>query len=107
MPIQTPIEKWSGIVQEVVLGATAADGGTRSHTVVVGGETALPFLLFEGKIPHQPLTAMEIKSRRPADWSPLLHEAWGAAMDDPAAWAKARASGSKEWLVPSTIPPPW
>jgi acetyl-CoA decarbonylase/synthase complex subunit delta len=89
MPIQIPIEKWSGKVQEVVLGATAADGGTRSHTVVVGGETTLPFLQFEGKIPHQPLAAVEIKSRRPADWSPLLHEAWGAAMDDPAAWAKA------------------
>ncbi|MEZ4611360.1 MAG: hypothetical protein R2838_14180 [Caldilineaceae bacterium] len=38
-------------MQEVVLGATAADGGTRSHTVVVGGETALPFLLFEGRFP--------------------------------------------------------
>ena len=89
MPIQTPIEKWSGQVQSITLGATPADGGTRSRTVTVGGETTLPFLQFEGEIPHPPVVAIEIKSRRPADWSPLLQDAWGDALDDPAAWAHA------------------
>ena len=99
MPIQIPLEKWSGKVKEVTIGATRAQGGTRSHTVTVGGETTLPFLHFEGQIPHPPVAALEIKSRRPADWSPLLLETWGAAVDDPAAWAKAAEAGGADFLV--------
>ena len=82
-------EKWAGKVREITLGATAADGGTRTHTVVVGGETAMPFLHFEGDFPHAPVVAIEIKDQKPADWSPLLLEAWGEVMADPARWAQA------------------
>jgi len=82
-------EKWTGRVREVTLGATAAEGGTRTKTVTVGGETTLPFLHFEGEIPHRPVIAIEIQDRRPDDWSPLLVEAWGEVMNDPAEWAKA------------------
>lgn len=89
MPVQIPIEKWTGAVREVTLGATAAQGGTRTRTVTVGGETTLPFLHFEGRIPHAPVAALEIRSRRPTDWSPLLLDTWGPAVGDPAAWAKA------------------
>ena len=99
MPIQIPLEKWSGKVKEVTIGATKAQGGTRSHTVTVGGETTLPFLHFEGLIPHAPLAALEIKSRRPADWSPLLLEVWGAVVDDPGAWAKAAEAAGADFLV--------
>ncbi len=99
MPIQIPLEKWSGKVKEVTIGATRAQGGTRSHTVTVGGETTLPFLQFEGQIPHAPLAALEMKSRRPADWSPLLLETWGSAVDDPAAWAKAAEAAGADLLV--------
>ena len=99
MPIQIPLEKWSGKVKEVTIGATRAQGGTRSHTVTVGGETTLPFLHFEGQIPHAPVAALEIKSRRPADWSPLLLETWGAVIDDPAAWAKAAEAAGADFLV--------
>ena len=99
MPIQIPLEKWSGKVKEVTIGATKAQGGTRSHTVTVGGETTLPFLQFEGQIPHAPLAALEMKSRRPADWSPLLLETWGSVVDDPAAWAKAAEAAGADLLV--------
>ncbi len=88
MTLQIPKEKWTGSVREITLGATAANGGSRGHTVTVGGETTLPFLHFEGQIPHPPQIAMEVKSRRPKDWSPLLLEAWADVIDDPAAWAK-------------------
>ncbi len=87
--IEIPKEKWSGKVREVTLGATAAQGGTRSRTVTVGGETTLPFLHFEGEIPHPPAIAVEVQDRPPADWSPILLEAWGEAVQDVAAWAKA------------------
>jgi len=99
MPIQIPQEKWSGKVREITLGATKAEGGTRSRTVTVGGETTLPFLHFEGQIPHAPVVAVEVKSRRPADWSPLLLEAWGDVAGDPAAWAKAAEERSADLIL--------
>jgi acetyl-CoA decarbonylase/synthase complex subunit delta len=86
--IEVPKEKWSGKVREITLGATTADGGTRAKTVTVGGETTLPFLHFEGKIPHPPVIAVEVQDRTPADWSPVLLEAWGDVTEDTAAWAK-------------------
>jgi acetyl-CoA decarbonylase/synthase complex subunit delta len=63
--------------------------------VTVGGETTLPFLAFEGKIPHRPAIAVEVIDVAPDDWSPLLLEAWGDVVSDPAAWAKkAEAIGA-------------
>ena len=99
MPIQTPLEKWGGKVREITLGATKAEGGTRSRTVTVGGETTLPFLHFEGQIPHAPVVAVEVKSRRPDDWSPLLLEAWGDVAGDPAAWAKAAEDAGADLIL--------
>jgi acetyl-CoA decarbonylase/synthase complex subunit delta len=87
--IEIPKEKWSGKVREITLGATEADGGTRSHTVTVGGESTLPFLTFEGDIPHAPIIAIEVQDRQPAEWSAVLVEAWNGAMQDVATWAKA------------------
>ena len=89
MPVEIPKDTWSGTVRTVTLGATAADGGTRAKTVTVGGEKTLPFMHFEDETPNMPVVAIEIKDRRPDDWSPLLVEAWDSVMDDPAAWAKA------------------
>ncbi len=98
--IEIPKEKWTGKVREITLGATAAEGGTRAKTVTVGGETTLPFLHFEGVIPHAPKLAIEIKSRKPeGDWSPLLIETWGAAMDDPGAWAKAAEAAGADLIL--------
>jgi acetyl-CoA decarbonylase/synthase complex subunit delta len=87
MPVAIPKEAWSGRVLEVTLGATPAEGGSRGRTVTVGGESTLPFLHYEGAIPHRPVVAVEVLDRRPDDWSPLLLEAWGEVLDDPAAWA--------------------
>lgn len=89
MPIEIPKDRWPGSVTTVTIGATAAEGGSRARAVTVGGEKTLPFLHFEGEIPHRPAIALEIKDRRPDDWSPLLLEEWEAVSDDPAKWAKA------------------
>lgn len=91
MPIivEIPKEKWAGKVREVTLGATAAEGGTRTRTLTIGGESTLPFLHFDGLIPHPPALAIEIRDRPPTDWSPLLYSAWGEAMEDPGDWAHA------------------
>jgi len=87
MPVEIPKESWTTKVIEVTLGATPAEGGTRGRTVTVGGEGTLPFLHYEGDIPHRPVIAVEVLDRRPDDWSPLLLEVWGEVLDGPAAWA--------------------
>ncbi len=98
---QTPFEKekWGGKVREITLGATEADGGTRTKIVTVGGETMMPFLKFEGEAPHKPVVAFEIRDGKPEDWSPLLVEAWGDVMNDPARWAVAVEEAGAELIL--------
>jgi CO dehydrogenase/acetyl-CoA synthase beta subunit/CO dehydrogenase/acetyl-CoA synthase delta subunit len=92
-------QKWTGKVLEIQLGATPEQGGTRSRALVLGGETTLPYLYTEGEIPHKPAVAIEIADSRPTDWSPLLMEAWGDVMDDPAKWAAAAEAKGAEALL--------
>jgi acetyl-CoA decarbonylase/synthase complex subunit delta len=87
--IELPKEKYSGKVREITLGATKEQGGTRAKTVTIGGEAALPFMHFEGAIPHKPALAIEVQDRKPSDWSPVLLEAWKQVADSPAKWAQA------------------
>jgi acetyl-CoA decarbonylase/synthase complex subunit delta len=96
MPVEIPKDKYPGVIREVTLGATAAQGGTRSATVTVGGEKVMPFMQFEGAMSHRPVVAVEIKDTAPDDWSPLLVQTWGDAMHDPAAWAKAAEAAGAE-----------
>jgi acetyl-CoA decarbonylase/synthase complex subunit delta len=98
MPVEIPKDKWPGAVRTITLGATEADGGTRSSVVTVGGQTALPFMHFESEVPHRPVVAIEIKDRRPDDWSPLLLDTWSGVVDDPAAWAKAAEEAGAELI---------
>ena len=98
MTIEIPKEKYTGKVREVTLGATRAEGGTRSRTLTVGGESTLPFLEFEGALPHHPALAIEVRQVYPEDWSPLLQKAWGDAMHDPARWAKAGESAGADMI---------
>jgi acetyl-CoA decarbonylase/synthase complex subunit delta len=105
MPVEIPKDKWAGKVREVTLGATAADvpAGTRARTLTVGGEASLPFLHFDAPggaaIPHAPALALEVRDRRPDDWSPLLNAAWGEAMDDPGDWARAAENAGADLIV--------
>jgi len=91
MPVtaKIPTEKWTGKVREITIGATEADGGTRTRTVTVGGATSLPYLHFEGEFPHPPAIAIEIQNGYPSDWSPVLLKVWGEeTLNDSAVWAK-------------------
>ena len=99
MPIEIPKDKWPGKIRTVTLGATAAEGGTRAKTITVGGEGTLPFMHFETPTPNRPVIAIEIKDHKPEDWSPLLAEVWGEAMNDPASWAKAAEAAGADLIV--------
>lgn len=98
MPIELVKDSWPGSVRTVTIGATPEEGGTRSRSVSVGGEKALPFMHFEAEVQNKPVVAIEIKDRRPDDWSPLLLETWGEVVDDPAAWAKAAEEAGVDLL---------
>jgi acetyl-CoA decarbonylase/synthase complex subunit delta len=104
MPVEIPLEKWSGAVRTITLGATPADGGTRSHSITIGGEKTLPFLHFEADIPHRPVVALEIKDHKPDDWSQLLVQAWGDAIHEPGSWAKAAEAAGAD-LIALTLNP--
>lgn len=104
MGVELPRDSWPGAVREVTIGASAADQGTRASAVTVGGERTLPFMHFEHPTPHPPVIAVEITSSRPTDWSPLLLTAWDAAVDDPAAWARAAEVAGADLLVLSLRP---
>ena len=82
-PIAVPTEKWAGQIREVTL------GGDSRRQVVVGGASTLPFLHFEGSIPHRLAVAIDIEDRPPERWSSALEEAWGDVLQQgPAAWAQ-------------------
>jgi len=99
MPIDIPKDKWPGSVRTVTIGATAAEGGTRTRTVTIGGQTTMPYLQYEAPTPHKPVIAIEIKSRKPDDWSLLLAEVWGESMNDPAQWAKKAEEAGADLIV--------
>ena len=88
MPVQTIKERNTGKVAVVTIGATKEQGGTRTSTISVGGEASLPFLHFEGEVPHKPVVAMEVYDRVPEEWNDELKNALAGVLDNPAAWAK-------------------
>ncbi len=81
MTFEIPKLDYSGSIKEVTLG-----GGDKA--VSVGGETAYPFHLFEGEMPHRPRIAMEVYDVQPEDWAEAALEPFAGVTDDPVAWAR-------------------
>jgi acetyl-CoA synthase len=84
-----PREKCEVPVRTVKLGATRKEGGTRGKTHVIGGETCMPFHLWEGEMPNRPLVAMEVFDLVGEKYPPVLRKIYGDLLADPAAMAKA------------------
>ena len=74
-------ESYAGSIREITI-------GKGSNTVTVGGETCLPFYLFEGIMPHKPKIAMEIWDMEPDDWPESVLSLFRDVIGSPAAWAK-------------------
>jgi len=81
MVFEIPKTSYTGKVREITVGK-----GEKS--VTVGGETAYPFYLFEGEMPHLPKIAMEVWDSPPAEWAEAALEPFLGVTDDPVAWAK-------------------
>lgn len=82
------LEKWSGEVSVVKIGAAKDEGGSRSALVKIGGEKTLPFLFREGAIPHMPVVAFELWDILPSDWPEALAKPYAQALKDPFLWAR-------------------
>ncbi|MDD5130286.1 MAG: acetyl-CoA decarbonylase/synthase complex subunit delta [Candidatus Omnitrophica bacterium] len=99
METQIVLEKWPGVISTVSIGATKAEGGTRSNVVKIGGQTAMPLLFREGVIPNKPKIAFEIWDIAPLDFDEELLCAYGKAIRDPFAWAEVCVNDYKAELL--------
>jgi len=81
MAFEIPKTAYSGKIREIKL-------GKGEKAVTIGGETAYPFNLFEGEMPHPPKIAMEVWDTSPEEWPEAALEPFAGVTDDPVAWAK-------------------
>lgn len=99
MAVNLAKERYSNKVNQVTLGATKDQGGTRSHTITVGGESALPFLHFEGEMVNRPVVAMEVWNVAPEAWNECFNEYFADVYGDIGAWAKKCVDEYKADLI--------
>lgn len=92
-------QKWTNKINTVTLGATKDQGGTRTSTVTIGGETSLPFLDFEGEMPNRPVIAMNVLDYEPVEWCDELKNQFKDVYSDPGQWAKKCVEESKADLI--------
>jgi acetyl-CoA decarbonylase/synthase complex subunit delta len=81
MAFDIPRTAYSGKIREIKL-------GKGDKAVTVGGETAYPFYLFEGQMPHLPRIAMEVYDMPPEEWPEAALEPFAGVTNDPVAWAQ-------------------
>ena len=98
MTIPDTSEKWASSINEVTLGATAEDGGTRTSTVTLGGAKALPFLSFEGSPGRPTAIAVEIWDGGAEAWPDQLKDAYGDVLSSPGEWAKKAVEFGAEMI---------
>ena len=79
--------EYPGVIEEVTLGATKKEGGTRGYTLTVGGERSLPFYIFDKPQPHLPIIAVDVFDMR-IGLAKAVRMHYDDVMDDPAEWAK-------------------
>jgi acetyl-CoA decarbonylase/synthase complex subunit delta len=81
MAFETPTISYNGVIKEIPV-------GKEESPIIVGGETAYPFYLFEGKMPHRPVIAMEVYDAPPDNWPQAALAPFSDVVSDPAAWAQ-------------------
>ncbi|MDQ7780236.1 MAG: acetyl-CoA decarbonylase/synthase complex subunit delta [Planctomycetota bacterium] len=86
MPVARVLDKASGQIAEVTIGATKANGGSRASVVKVGGETAMPFMFDDGVMPNAPVVGMEVWDMQPT-WPDHLAVHYKDVWNNPVAWA--------------------
>jgi len=88
VPLQLPVERWTGKIRQVAIGATKEEGGTRNKKLTVGGLATLAFLDLDGTIPNPPAIGMEVMDVVPADFPALITAEFQDSIGSAAARAK-------------------
>ncbi len=87
MAIPDVKEKFSGSINTVTIGAASEDGGTRSRTVTIGGDTGLPLAGWEAECPNPPAFALEITNAGIEGWTEEEAKHVGSVAGDVGKWA--------------------
>ena len=88
MPVPEVVESFTGSVNRVTIGATKANGGTRTSTVTIGGAKNVVYGGDFEDAGEKPVVAMDVLDVRPEDWPAALAEPYKDVLDKPAEWAK-------------------
>ncbi|WNY26730.1 hypothetical protein MsAm2_05060 [Methanolapillus ohkumae] len=81
-----PFDTFRLPVQEVVLGATQSEGGSRKKSVTIGGERTMPYF-FDAVMPNPPRVTMDVFDM-PLNLAKSVRENYEDVIGDPAEWAK-------------------
>ncbi|MFW9794560.1 MAG: CO dehydrogenase/acetyl-CoA synthase subunit delta [Candidatus Thorarchaeota archaeon] len=84
---ETPLGEYTQDIQEITLGATKGQGGTRGKTVTIGGHTAPAWDLFQAPPKHPPIIAADVFDM-PISLAKAVKTHYKEVLDDPAEWAK-------------------
>ena len=87
MPLPEIADSFVGTVNRVTLGATSADGGTRSSTVTIGGARNVVYGGSFTDAGEKPVIAMDVLDIAPTDWPENLSSAYEGVFKSPADWA--------------------
>ena len=88
MPVPEVIDSFTGSVNRVTIGATKANGGTRTSIVTIGGAKNVVYGGDFEDAGEKPVVAMDVLDVRPEDWPAALVEPYKDVLDKPAEWAK-------------------
>jgi len=88
MPVPRIAENFRGSVNKITLGATSADGGTRTSTATIGGAANVVYAGSSASANEKPIIAMDVLDTVPEDWPEHLLECYKDVIGNPAAWAK-------------------
>src|SRR5690606_16563220 len=78
------IEEWTTQVQEVPIGNTSADGGSRGKRIMLGGEKALPFFP-DAPMPYRNQVTIDVFDMR-LGLAKAVKENYDDVMDNPGEW---------------------
>ena len=87
MPIPEIVESFMGAVNRITLGATSANGGTRSSTVTLGGASNVVYGGSFSDAGEKPVIAMDVLDTEPNDWPEYLSASYKGILGSPADWA--------------------
>ncbi|MHA1959500.1 MAG: CO dehydrogenase/acetyl-CoA synthase subunit delta [Candidatus Thorarchaeota archaeon] len=84
---ETKLPEYPGTIQEITIGATKGEGGSRSNSVTIGGHTAPAWDLFQAPPKHRPIIAADVFDM-PISLASVVKAHYKEVMHDPAEWAK-------------------